>query len=104
MRFITHNKKRYEITKEETVLAGDLVVDLDTMEVFTIVSNRMAMRVNTFYWLRPRVLKEVPIFTEHTLSSILLKSNRLVNDKRDRSVFNRIRLTAEDFPPNNINS
>lgn len=90
--FITHNNKRYEVMPAEAYpIIGELGYIPITGQVITIenqaeVDNR---------WIRR--IEEIPIFTDHTLSSIMINTDRLREDKENRRTFTRIRLGKEDF-------
>lgn len=91
--FITYKNKRYEVTDNHPFI-GCLVISRDeTIIVEPGTLPFLEILISSGY----KMLEEIPIFTEHTLSSIMINTERLVRDKVNRREFNRIRLSKEDF-------
>jgi hypothetical protein len=100
--FITYNGKRYEIIEgdkenieinlSDLVYHNGTIIKIETYEQSTNYDMQIYMNLSS-----AKKVIEVPIFTEHTLSSVMIKIDKIKEDIKHRSTFNRIRLSKEDF-------
>lgn len=98
--FITHNNKRYEIVDDPMFIGCLILTDWGN-----VIEMKSLGQIEYATSIGGKMIVEIPIFTEHTLSSIMIKADHIIEDKKERSKknkkfnreFDRIRLTTKDF-------
>lgn len=85
--FITHNSKRYEVVDDAPFIGCKMLTELDH-----IVEARSLGHIEILVNHGAKMLIEIPLYTEHTLSSVLLHVDKLLQDKERRKAFNKIRF------------
>lgn len=87
MPYITHNNKRYEIVDNPPFI-GCLMIT----EFGIVVQASSLPHMETLVDCGAKLLIEVPIYTEHTLSSILVNADKSLQDKRRKEILHKTKL------------
>lgn len=98
-RFATYNGKRYMETRSVTPILGDLLITIYN----DIVKPKTQVELTAWIYAGAKRLEEVPLFTEHTLSSVMLRVDNIIEDRKARSIKNRTRFVKTNFD-NDINA